>query len=276
LAPAISGDLVACIGVSEAGAGSDVASIKSHARRDGDDYVINGQKMWITNSIQGDYMVALVNTGDGAVHKNKSLVVIPMETPGVVRAKKLDKMGLHCSDTGLIYFEDVRVPQRYRIGAEGRGFIYQMQQFQEERMFAAISALRVLDRIIADTIEYTRQRFVFGKSVLDNQVVHFRLAELKTEVELLRALSEGTVRQYIAGEDTLAHVSMLKLKAGRLAREVVDSCLQYWGGMGYMNETIVSRFFRDLRLISIGGGADEVMLTIICKQMGIAPVAARS
>jgi len=271
LAPAVSGDYVACIGVSETGAGSDVANIKTHARKDGDDYVINGQKMWITNSIQADYMVTLVNTGDGQAHKNKSLVVIPMDTPGVERAKKLDKMGLHSSDTGLIYFENVRVPQRFRIGVEGEGFIYQMQQFQEERMFVAISVLRVLERIIANTIDYTRQRMIFGKSVLDNQVVHFRLAELKTEVELLRSLSEKTVRQYIVGEDTLAYVSMLKLKAGRLAREVVDSCLQYWGGMGYMDETLISRFFRDLRLLSIGGGADEVMLTIISKQMGIAP-----
>ncbi len=275
LAPAIAGDYVACIGVSEAGAGSDVASIKSHAHKDGDDYLINGQKMWITNSIQADYMVALVNTGEGQVHKNKSLIVIPMDTPGVERAKKLDKIGMHSSDTGLIYFDDVRVPQRYRIGAEGQGFVYQMQQFQEERMWAAIAALPVLDRIINDTIDYTRQRLIFGKSVLDNQVVHFKLAELKTEVELLRSLVEKTVRQYVAGDDTLAQVSMLKLKAGRLGREVVDGCLQYWGGMGYMSESSISRCYRDLRLLSIGGGADEVMLSIICKQMGIAPVESR-
>lgn len=275
LAPAISGDAVACIGVSEVGAGSDVASIKTHARRDGDDYVINGQKMWITNSIQADFMVALVNTGDGQVHKNKSLIIIPMDASGVERAKKLDKIGMHSSDTGLIYFDDVRVPQRHRIGVEGQGFVYQMQQFQEERMWAAIAALPVFERIINDTIDYTRQRMIFGKSVLDNQVVHFKLAELKTEIELLRALTEKTVRRYVAGEDTLAHVSMLKLKAGRLGREVADGCLQYWGGMGYMAESSISRLYRDLRLLSIGGGADEVMLGIVCKQMGIAPTESR-
>ena len=275
LAPAISGDAVACIGVSEVGAGSDVASIKTHARRDGDDYVINGQKMWITNSIQADFMVALVNTGDGQVNKNKSLIIIPMDASGVERAKKLDKIGMHSSDTGLIYFDDVRVPQRHRIGVEGQGFVYQMQQFQEERMWAAIAALPVFERIINDTIDYTRQRMIFGKSVLDNQVVHFKLAELKTEIELLRALTEKTVRRYVAGEDTLAHVSMLKLKAGRLGREVADGCLQYWGGMGYMAESSISRLYRDLRLLSIGGGADEVMLGIVCKQMGIAPTESR-
>ena len=271
LTPAINGDMVACIGVSEPQAGSDVSAIKTHARSDGDDYVINGQKMWITNAIQADYMTALVNTGEGSVHQNKSLIIIPMGAKGVVRAKQLDKMGLRSSDTALIYFEDVRVPKRYCIGQEGRGFVYQMEQFQEERLWCAAAAVRPLEITLDETIAYTRERKIFGKSVLDNQVVHYRLAEMKTEIELFRALLEKTVRRYSAGENVTEQVSMLKLKAGRLYREIIDDCLQFFGGMGFMNETPISRRYRDMRLASIGGGADEVMLGIIAKQMGIFP-----
>ncbi|MFP4003431.1 MAG: acyl-CoA dehydrogenase family protein [Alphaproteobacteria bacterium] len=271
LAPAIAGEMVTCIGVSEPGAGSDVASLKTTARRDGDDYVINGQKMWITNSLQADYMVALCNTGAGDVHKNKSLIIIPMDTKGVVKAKKLDKLGMRSSDTGLIYFENVRVPARHRIGEEGEGFVYQMLQFQEERLWAVASGLVAKERAIEETIAYTRERIAFGKPLLDNQVIHFRLAELKTEVELLRSLLYRAVQDYVAGEDVTMLASMGKLKSGRLAREVADGCLQYFGGMGFMNETPITRFYRDGRLGSIGGGADEVMLSIICKLMGTLP-----
>ncbi|PHR92837.1 MAG: acyl-CoA dehydrogenase [Robiginitomaculum sp.] len=271
LAPAIAGDKVACIGVSEPHAGSDVAAIKTYARSDGDDYVINGQKMWITNAIQADFMTALVNTGDGSKYQNKSLVIIPMDTKGVVRAKKLDKMGMRSSDTALIHFEDVRIPKRNLIGQENMGFVYQMQQFQEERLWCAVSALRALELTLDETIEYTRERKVFGKSILDNQVVHYRIAEMKTEIEMFRALLEKTVQRYLKGEDATEQVSMLKLKAGRLSREIMDACLQYYGGMGFMNEMLISRRYRDQRLGSIGGGADEVMLGIICKTMGIAP-----
>lgn len=271
LAPAITGDYVACIGVSEPGAGSDVASIKTNARKDGDDYVINGGKMWITNGTQADFMCLLANTGDGAVHKNKSLIVVPMDTPGITIARKLDKLGMRSSDTAQIFFEDVRVPQRYRIGEEGRGFIYQMQQFQEERLWGSASTLRTLERCIEHVADYTRQRIAFGKPLLHNQTIHFRLAELQTEVELLRSLVYRTTEGYINGEDMTRLASMAKLKAGRLCREVTDACLQYYGGMGFMNETLITRLYRDLRLVSIGGGADEVMLGILSKFMGTHP-----
>ncbi len=271
LAPAIAGDYVACIGVSEAGAGSDVASIKTTARSDGDDYIINGGKMWITNGAQADFMCMLANTGDGPVHKNKSLIVVPMKTRGVTVARKLDKLGMRSSDTAQIYFEDVRVPKRNRIGEEGQGFIYQMRQFQEERLYAAGKQLRAMERAIENVIDYTRERKVFGKPLLDNQVIHFRLAELQTEIEALRSLVYRAVEGHISGEDVTPLASMAKLKAGRLVREVSDSCLQYYGGMGFMNETPVSRMYRDTRLASIGGGADEVMLTILCKHMGTLP-----
>lgn len=271
LEPSVTGDYVACIGVSEPGAGSDVAAIKTNARSDGDDYVINGGKMWITNGAQADWICLLVNTGDGPVHRNKTLICVPMKSKGVEVARTLDKLGMRSSDTAQIFFDNVRVPKRNRIGEEGRGFTYQMIQFQEERLWAAASVLIALETVIADTIEYTRQRQAFGRSILDNQTVHFRLAELATEVELLRSLIYRAAESLVAGEDMTRLATMAKLKAGRLAREVTDACLQYYGGMGFMNETPVSRAYRDFRLPSIGGGADEVMLTILAKMMNTLP-----
>jgi citronellyl-CoA dehydrogenase len=205
------------------------------------------------------------------VHRNKSLICLPMKTKGVQIARKLDKLGMRSSDTAQIFFDDVRVPQRYLIGEEGKGFIYQMMQFQEERLWGASACLKSSERLIEQTIDYTRNRKAFGKSILDNQVVHFRLAELSTEIELLRSLVYRACELYVAGTDVTRLASMAKLKAGRMRREVSDACLQYYGGMGFMNETPVSRAFRDGRLTSIGGGADEVMLTIICKLMGTLP-----
>ena len=277
LAPAIAGDMVGCIGVSEPGAGSDVAGIKSVARKDGDDYVISGQKTWITNSLQADWMCMLVNTSDGPQHKNKSLVMVPMRdgpngklTKGIEVARKIRKIGMHSSDTGLIYFDEVRVPQRNLIGVEGQGFIYQMQQFQEERLWAGANALLALDGCIRETIDYARQRQMFGATLLDQQWVQFKLVELQTEVEALRALTWAAGERYIAGDDVLQWASMAKLKAGRLTREVADTCLQFWGGMGFTLDNRVSRLYRDGRLASIGGGADEVMMGIIAKTMGMA------
>ncbi|MDR3469429.1 MAG: acyl-CoA dehydrogenase family protein [Xanthobacteraceae bacterium] len=275
LAPAIAGDMVACIGVSETGAGSDVASIKTTARSDGDDYVIDGGKMWITNGTQADWICLLANTGDAARHHNKSLIIVPMKTKGVEIARKLDKLGMRSSDTAQIFFDNVRVPKRNRIGEEGRGFTYQMLQFQEERLWAAAACLKANERTIEQTIEYTRGRIAFGQSILDNQTVHFKLAELQTEIELLRSLVYRAGEALVAGEDVTRLASMAKLKAGRLGRLVTDGCLQYWGGMGFMNETPVSRAYRDRRLTSIGGGADEVMLGIICKMMETLPGAAK-
>lgn len=270
LAPAIAGEMVGCIGVSEPGAGSDVSGIKSFARKDGDDYVITGQKMWITNSLQADWMCMLVNTGEGPVHKNKSLVMVPMDSKGIEKAKKIRKIGMHSSDTGLIYFDEVRVPQRYRIGQEGQGFIYQMMQFQEERLWAAANAIEALNNCIAWTVEWAQERKLFGAHLADQQHVQFKLAELRTEVEALRALAYRACELYIGGQDVTELASMAKLKAGRLMRVIPDSCLQFWGGMGYTLENKVARMYRDGRLASIGGGADEVMLGIIAKTMGIA------
>src|SRR5574337_220341 len=277
LAPAIAGDVVGCIGVSEPGAGSDVAGIKTTARKDGDDYLISGQKMWITNSLQADWMCMLVNTGGDSAHKSKSLVIVPMRdgpggklVKGIEVGRKIRKIGMNSSDTGLIFFENVRVPQRFRIGSEGQGFVYQMQQFQEERLWVAASTLYPLDECIRETIEYAQQREMFGRRLIDQQWVQFKLVELQTEVEALRALIWAAVERYIAGKDVLQWASMAKLKAGRLTREVADTCLQFWGGMGFTWENRVSRLYRDGRGVSIGGGADEVMMGIIAKTMGMA------
>ncbi|KIG18435.1 Citronellyl-CoA dehydrogenase [Enhygromyxa salina] len=272
LEPSIAGDMVGCIGVSEVGAGSDVANIKTHARKDGDDFVINGGKMWITNGYQADWMCCLVNTVEGAAsHRNKSLIVIPLDAKGVDRSTKLDKLGMRCSDTAQIFFEDVRVPQRNLIGQEGYGFVYQMMQFQEERLWAAANSVRGLERMLEMTIAYTRERKLFGGSVLDNQYVHFKLAELATELEAFKALVYRATELYVSGKDVTQLASMAKLKCGRLTRELGDWCVQFHGGMGYMNENPIVRAYRDSRLVAIGGGADEVMLGIICKLMGTLP-----
>jgi citronellyl-CoA dehydrogenase len=271
LAPAISGDMVVSIAVSEAGAGSDVASLKTTARKDGGDYVISGSKMWITNGTQSDWACMLVNTSEGKPHQNKSLIVVPMDAKGIDRKTKLDKLGMRASDTAMVFLDEVRVPRRNLIGQEGMGFMYQMMQFQEERLFGAASGIDGLNNLIDETINYTRQRQAFGQSILDNQVVHFRMAELKTEVESLKSLVYQATENYVAGNDASLMASMCKLKAGRVAREVTDACLQYWGGQGYMWDSNVARAYRDSRLVSIGGGADEIMLGIICKLMNILP-----
>ncbi|WP_163832936.1 acyl-CoA dehydrogenase family protein [Spartinivicinus ruber] len=270
LAPSIKGELVGCIGVSEPSAGSDVASIKTIARKVGDDYVINGSKMWITNGMQADWMCCLANTGDGPMHKNKSLIIVPLHQKGITR-QKLKKLGMASSDTAQIFFDDVKVPQRYVIGEENKGFTLQMMQFQEERMWGAANVVTLLENAIKDTIEYTQTRKTFGQPIINNQYVHFTLGELVTEVEALRALVYRAAQDYINGQDVTRLASMAKLKAGRLCREVIDKCLQFWGGMGYMWETRISRQFRDGRLMSIGAGADEIMLGIICKLNGIYP-----
>ncbi len=272
LAPAIAGDLVACIAVSEPGAGSDVAGIKTTAKRVGDDYVINGQKMWITNGTQGDWACLLANTGDEADrHGNKSLIVVPLDAAGIQRETKLDKLGQRSSDTAIIFLDNVKVPARNLIGQEGKGFSYQMQQFQEERLFLSASILKAMDRVFDDTVEYTRQRNIFGKSVLDNQYVHFTLAELKTELEAARALIYRATEDMLEGRDVTLAASMAKLKTARLSRQLTDVCMQFWGGQGYMWESSPAQFYRDLRLHSIGGGADEVMMQIISKHLGILP-----
>ena len=267
LMPTFAGDLVGCIGISEVGSGSDVANVKSFARRDGDDYVINGQKMWISTGIQADWMCMLVNTSEEkGSHRNKSLIVVPLRSNGITR-HKLSKLGLHSSDTAQIFFDEVRVPASNRIGEEGRGFIYQMEQFQEERLYVVARSLGILQDALDTTIEYTRDRQAFGKAVIDNQFVAFRIAEMQTEVEALRALLHTATAKYVAGEDVTTLASMAKYKMGRLAEWIPGECLRFWGGQGFMHENRISRTYRDMKVGAIGGGSNEIMLQIIAKRM---------
>jgi citronellyl-CoA dehydrogenase len=225
--------------------------------------------------MQADWMCCLLNTSDGSPHRNKSLIIVPMDAEGITRSRRLNKLGMRCSDTAEIFFDNVRVPQGNLVGEENRGFAYQMQQFQEERLWSGAHMVRFMENAVKETIEYTGQRIAFNKPILHNQVVHFRLAELATEIEALKALVYRATDLHVAGEDVTRLASMAKLKTGRLAREVADSCLQYWGAMGYMWESRIARMFRDVRLASIGGGADEIMLSIICKLDGTLPPTAK-
>ncbi|HEY7020689.1 MAG TPA: acyl-CoA dehydrogenase family protein [Ktedonobacterales bacterium] len=271
LAPSIAGEVVGCIGVTEPDAGSDVASIRTRAESDGDEWVINGRKLYITNGTQADWVCLLARTSDEGGFRGMSLIIVPTKTPGFSVSRKLRKLGNHSSDTAELMLDNVRVPKANTIGPEGMGFILQMQQFQRERLVGAITTYSSLERTVRDTIAYTQQRCAFGQPLIDNQAIHFRMAELLTEIEMLKQFCYAAVEKMVGGEDITREASMAKLKAGRLAREVTDSCLQYYGGMGYMEETPISRAYRDARLLSIGGGADEVMLGIICKLEGILP-----
>ena len=275
LAPTISGDYVACVGISEPEGGSDVAAIRTTAKREGDDLIINGGKMWITNGYQADWMCLLANTRQDSPHKNKSLICVPLNLPGVHKARKIPKMGNLSSDTAQIFFDNVRVPVKNIIGEEGMGFVYQMLQFGDERLVVGSTSTASAQRAIQDTIEYCRQRKTFGQPLINNQHIHFKLAELQCEVEAVRALTYLAADKMIEGEDITYLASIIKLKGGRMLREVVDGCLQFWGGMGYSEEMLISRFYRDTRVISIAGGADEIMLGIVCKIMGILPRADR-
>jgi citronellyl-CoA dehydrogenase len=268
LRPSIAGEAVGAIGVSEPGAGSDVFALRTNARRDGDFYVVNGRKIFITNGTQADYITTLVKTDAGKGHRGFTLLVIPTDTPGFAVARKLEKVGNHCSDTAELVFEDVRVPVANRIGEEGMGFIYQMRQFQKERMVAALGAVAAAQGMLRRTVAYVKDRQVFGEPLARKQHVQFTLAELQTEIEMVRQLNYHSVRMIVAGEDSTRETSMAKLAAGRLARKVADWCVQFHGGYGYMDEYPVSRYWRDSRLLSIGGGADEVMLQVIAKIEG--------
>jgi citronellyl-CoA dehydrogenase len=271
LEPAIRGEMVTSIAVTEPGAGSDVAAIMTRAVADGDDYVINGSKLYITNGTQADWVCLLARTSEERGFRGMSLIVVPTDTPGFIVSRKLEKMGNHSSDTAELTFENVRVPRSYRIGEEGQGFIYQMIQFQKERLMGSLMAITGAEKIVRMTIGYCRQRKTFGQPLLDNQWIHFKLAELISEIEHVRQMCYHCARKVVAGEDMTREASMAKLKAGRLGREVADWCMQFHGGMGYMEEYPMARYFRDSRLMSIGGGADEIMLGIIAKYEDILP-----
>jgi citronellyl-CoA dehydrogenase len=269
LAPALRGEMVASIAVSEPDAGSDVASLRTRAVRDGDEWVINGSKMWITNSVQADWLCLLARTSDEGGFAGMSQIIVPASSPGFAVSKKLDKLGMRASDTALLSFDDCRVPVANTIGTVGRGFQQQMTQFVVERMWGAYGVVGACDRAIERTAEYLRERQVFGEPLLAKQYVQFKLAELAAEVDLLRIYNRSIAEAYQAGQDTTRQATIAKLKAGRLSRQVADECLQFHGGIGYVEENWTARFFRDNRLNSIGGGADEVMLQVLARMDGL-------
>lgn len=277
LAPAIRGEHVCAIAVTEPDAGSDVAAIRTRAVRDGDDWVINGRKLYITNGVQADWVCLLARTSDPpeGPHRNRrrgmSQLIVPTSTPGFQVSRKLDKLGQRSSDTAELLLVDVRVPVDHTIGTEGRGFTQQMAQFVVERMFAAYTAVGSLQRALDRTRDYLRQRTSFGQPLIANQYLAFRLAELSAEVDLLRKYNYAAAEAYMRGDDVTRQATIAKLKAGRLSREVADVCMQFHGGIGYLEETWTSRFFRDSRLTSIGGGADEVMLQVLAAIDGFTP-----
>lgn len=263
LEPALRGEMVCSIAVSEPDAGSDVAGIRTKAVRDGDDWVINGRKMWITNGTQADWLCLLARTSDEPGYQGMSMIVVPTTTPGFSIGRKIEKMGNRSSDTAELVLEDVRVPVSNTIGEPGRGFQQQMAQFQDERMIGSYMAVTGARRAIDRTLDYLRIREAFGKPLLANQHVQYRLAELVADVDVLQEYCHAAAARMQQGEDVTRMATIAKLKAGRLVREVADAAVQFHGGAGYAEDLWVARYYRDARLVSIGGGADEVMLRVI-------------
>ncbi len=265
LKPAIEGKKVGAIAVTESGAGSDVAMLATTAERQGDHYVIDGSKMFITNGTQADFYTLLARTSEDPGYHSFSLFVVPANLPGVEVSRKLEKLGVWISDTAELYFDQVKVSADHLIGREGEGFIYQMQQFQHERFSLLPFTCTAARDIIDLTVAYIRDRVVFGKPLIRRQVLQHRLADWVTEIESLKQFIYHMVRMKQAGLDATREISMGKLIAGQLLNKVADRCLQMHGGMGYMKESIISRYYRDARGLSIGGGADEVLRGVIAK-----------
>jgi citronellyl-CoA dehydrogenase len=271
LAPALRGEQVASIAVTEPDAGSDVAAIRTRARRDGGDWVINGAKTYITNGVQADWLCLLARTSDEGGYRGMSQIVVPTDVAGLEVSRKLDKLGMRASDTALLTFDDVRVPVTNTIGDAGRGFQQQMSQFIVERLWGVYGTPTGCAEALRRTRDYLRQRQAFGAPLIANQYLQYRLAELAAEVDLLLVYNRELARRHAAGEDVTREATIAKLKAGRLQREVADEVLQFHGGIGYMEETWTARYLRDTRLLSIGAGADEVMLRVLSTIDGFCP-----
>jgi citronellyl-CoA dehydrogenase len=264
LAPALAGEKIAALGISEPDAGSDVASLKTTARRQGDDYVINGAKMWITNGTRADFITLAVRTG-GPGYGGISLVTFPTDVKGFSVSRKLEKVGNLASDTALLFFEDCRIPARFLLGEENQGFHHVMVNFQGERLVTAVGAVSGMQQLIDDALRYGNERGAFGKPLIKFQVWKHRFVDHLTAVEAARWLTYRACDLFARGEPAVKEISMAKLFAGDLMQKVVYDCLQFHGGMGYVTETPVARAFRDARLLTIGGGTSEVMKEIIAK-----------
>ncbi|MCC7537726.1 MAG: acyl-CoA dehydrogenase family protein [Deltaproteobacteria bacterium] len=278
LKPALRGDRIAALGVSEPNAGSDVAGIQTTAKKVGGDYVINGAKTYITNGTRAGFVTLLVKTDPSAGYGGISIILFPTDTKGFGVSKKLKKIGNHSSDTAELFFEDAKVPTRNLLGEEGKGFYYLMQNFQTERLIAAVSACAGSRLALDQAVAYGRDRTAFGKPIIKREVWQHRLVDRYTELEAAKALAYAAVDDYnrekyvekspMLSFDTVRKISMAKLFVGDVADRVMDDCLQFHGGMGYIDETPISRAWRDQRLLRIGGGTSEVMRYLIAKTMG--------
>jgi alkylation response protein AidB-like acyl-CoA dehydrogenase len=269
LVPAIRGEKIACLGITEPDAGSDVSGITTRAVRDGDEWVINGSKTYITNGHRADFIVLVTKTDPEAGHDGFTLFVVDMDLPGVIREKKLVKMGMHASDTALLAFQDVRVPDSAVLGEVGKGFHQIMWELQGERMIGAAGAVAGAQRLFDQTLRYAMERHAFGRPIGRFQVTRHKFAEMATKLESARQLNYTTAWRFANGEYPVREISMAKLHASRVAVEVADECLQIHGGAGYMQEYGVERVWRDLRLNRIGAGTDEIMLEVIGRSYGL-------
>src|SRR6185295_18617637 len=263
LAPAIRGEKISCLGITEPDAGSDVAGIRTRAAKDGDDYVINGSKTYITNGHRADFIVLVTKTDPDAGYDGFTLFLVDMDLPGVVREKRLEKLGMHASDTALLAFQDVRVPDTAVLGQVGKGFYHIMWELQGERLIGAASCVAGAQRAFDRTLAYAMERKAFGREIGHFQVIRHKFAAMATQIEACRQLVYTTAWRFANGEYPVREISMAKLLASQMCCEVADECLQIFGGAGYKSEYKIERAWRDLRLNRIGAGTDEIMLDVI-------------
>jgi alkylation response protein AidB-like acyl-CoA dehydrogenase len=267
--PAIKGSKILCLGITEPDAGSDVAGIKTRAVRDGDDYVINGSKTYITNGHRADVIVLVTKTDPDAGYDGFTLFLVPMDAPGVIREKRLEKLGMHASDTALLAFQDVRVPSSAVLGQVGKGFYHIMWELQGERLIGAAGSVSGAQACFDRTLLYAKERTAFGRQIGKFQVIRHKFAEMATKIESARQMVYTTAWRHTNGEYPVREISMAKLYASRIAVEVADECIQIHGGAGYMKEYGVERVWRDMRLNRIGAGTDEIMLDVIGRSYGL-------
>jgi alkylation response protein AidB-like acyl-CoA dehydrogenase len=267
--PAIKGEKILCLGITEPDAGSDVAGIKTRAVRDGSDYVINGSKTYITNGHRADVIVLVTKTDPDAGYDGFTLFLVPMDAPGVIREKKLEKLGMHASDTALLAFQDVRVPETAVLGQVGKGFYHIMWELQGERLIGAAGCVAGAQKVFETTLKYAQERTAFGRQIGKFQVIRHKFAEMATKIESARQMVYTTAWRHNNGEYPVREISMAKLHAARIAVEVADECIQIHGGAGYMREYGVERVWRDMRLNRIGAGTDEIMLDVIGRSYGL-------
>jgi alkylation response protein AidB-like acyl-CoA dehydrogenase len=269
LVPAIKGEKITCLGITEPDAGSDVAGIKTTAVRDGDEWVINGSKIFITNGHRADYIVLVTKTDKDAGYDGFTLFLVDMDLPGVIREKRLQKLGMHASDTALLAFDDVRVPHDAVLGEVGKGFYHIMWELQGERMIGAAGCVSGAQHLFDKTLKYVQERNVFGRPLAKFQVTRHKFAEMATKIETARQMVYNTAWRIQNGDYPVREISIAKLYASRIAFEVADECLQLHGGNGYMKEYGIERAWRDVRLNRIGAGTDEIMLEVIGRSYGL-------